>query len=222
MSLTEQHLDSGTRSDTAAHCVSKYTALITDVWLSGNNVAIVPRFGVKPVFYDSSCQMCGWQHLQYLQMLQVTFLSCFILVKQLGGCCILPLALSRTHLPSITAGSQSRSLGSGGGENAPHAGCLTTAWPRLSVLCSPLRYILVQFYQRFSPSFQSCWKQHFEWEDEVCPFSCVLSLTTLAPLCLPTYTPHLIQIENLSEGKKHTARAFSRVSSVINHLPSSG
>ena len=95
------------------------------------------------------------------------------------------------------------------GEKAPHAGCLTNVWPRVFVLCSPLRYILVQFYQHFSPSFQSCWKQHFEWEDEVCPFSCMLSLTTLAPLCLPTYTPHLIQIENLSEGKREKRPAWA-------------
>lgn len=95
-------------------------------------------------------------------------------------------------------------------KNALHAGCLTNAWPRVFVLCSPLRYILVQFYQHFSPSFQSCWKQHFEWEDEVCPFSCMLSLTTPAPpLCLPTYTPHLIQIENLSEGKRKKCPAWA-------------
>lgn len=148
----------------------------------------------------------------------MTFLSLFIYVKQLDSC-ILPLAslswpLSRAYLPSITAGSKSESLGTLRGEwkrgkKAPHAGCLTNVWPRVFVLCSPLRYILVQFYQHFSPSFQSCWKQHFEWEDEVCPFSCMLSLTTLAPLCLPTYTPHLIQIENLSEGKREKRPAWA-------------
>lgn len=31
--------------------------------------------------------------------------------------------------------------------------------------------------------------------------ACYLS-PPLPPLCLPTYTPHLIQIENLSEGKR--------------------
>lgn len=58
--------------------------------------------------------------------------------------------------------------------------------------------------------FQSCWKQHFGCEDEGCPFSCVLYLTTPAPLCLPAYTPHFIQMGNLSERKrgKRTARAF--------------
>lgn len=97
----------------------------------------------------------------------------------------------------------------GGKKIAPHAGSLTNVWPRVFVFCSPLRYVLMQFYQHFSPSFQSCWKQHFEWEDEVCPFSCMLSRTTLAPLRLPTYTPHLIQIENLSEGKRGKCPAWA-------------
>lgn len=32
--------------------------------------------------------------------------------------------------------------------------------------------------------------------------ACYLSPPLPPPLCLPTYTPHLIQIENLSEGKR--------------------
>lgn len=75
-----------------------------------------------------------------------------------------------------------------GNKNALHAGCLTRPDPGFFcfsphflfffALCRPLQYILLQFYQHFSPSFQSCWKQHFEWEDEVCLFSCMLSLST--------------------------------------------
>lgn len=105
-------------------------------------------------------------------------------------------------------------------KNALHAGCLTNAWPRVFVLCSPLRYILVQFYQHFSPSFQSCWKQHFEWEDEVCPFSCMLSLTTPAPP-LPAYIHTSFNSNRKSKRREKekvpSLSIFSCVPSVINH-----
>lgn len=164
----------------------------------------------------SICRCCKWQ-----------FFFLVYYVKQLDSC-ILPLASlswprQRRTSPSITAGSKRDSTETlreeAEREKCPACRIPRHHWPRLFVLCSPLRYILVQFYQHFSPSFQSCWKQHFEWEDEVCPFSCVLSLSTLAPLRQPTYTPHLIQIENLSEENRENAQLehFPRVSSVINH-----
>lgn len=88
-----------------------------------------------------------------------------------------------------------------GTKNALHAGCKMPhqTWPRLFpffllsffALCRPLQYIVLQFYQHFSPSFQSCWKQHFEWEDEVCLFSCMLSLSTPSLLPPPSILPFL-------------------------------